>query len=142
MSKQHKIDYSQLEAGYKFPPVTFKVDPATASIYLTAAREASPLYQGTGLVPPMAVAASAMAAWSENVSFPSGAIHVSQDFDFLDTVTTKDALTSHARVSKKEERTRFKVFTINFEVFNQKQKPVLAGNTTFLVPERSNDSKA
>ncbi len=140
MTNEQKVDYRQLQTGYKFPPVTFKVDPTIASMYLKVVGEASPLYQGTRLVHPMAVAASAMAAWSQNVSFPSGAIHTSQEFEFMGTVTAKETLTSHAIVTRKEERSRFIVFIVDFEVLNREEKPVLAGKTTFLIAEGSANS--
>ena len=56
MSKEAKIEYHQLSVGYEFPPASFRLDAATVASYCQAVAEASDLYQGTGLVPPMAVA--------------------------------------------------------------------------------------
>lgn len=134
MAEQRKVEYRQLEAGYQFPPSGCRVDAATVSAYLGAVEETSHLYRDTGLVPPMAVAARVMASLSEHISFPAGAIHVSQELEFINTVSTTDVLTSHARVSRKQDRGKLCLLTIDLNVFNRAKKKVLAGKTSFILP--------
>ena len=135
MPENQKVEYHQLKVGDEFPPASYQVDSPTVDAYLKAVEETSPLYQGTELVPPMAVAASAMAALSESISFPSGAIHVSQELEFIGTVSTRDTLASYARVTRKQDRGQLHLLTIDLNVFNQEQKEVLAGKTSFILPE-------
>ena len=136
MAEEQKIQYSQLEAGYEFSPSSYKLDASVVSTYLKAVEDTSRLYQDTKLVPPMAIAAYAMAALSKSISLPPGAIHVSQEFEFIDTVSVDDSLISYARVSRKQSRGKFHLLAIDLNVFNQNQKAVLAGKTSFILPEQ------
>ena len=135
MAEQRKVEYRQLDAGYQFPPSGCQVDAATASAYLGVVEETSHLYWGTGLVPPMAVAALVMALLSEHISFPAGAIHVSQELEFNNTVSTSDILTSHAGVVRKQDRGKLCLLTIDLNVFNQAEKEVLTGKTSLVLPK-------
>jgi len=140
MSERQKIEYSQLETGYEFPPSSYRLDSSVIAAYLKAVEETSSLYQDTGLVPPMAIAAYAMAALSEDICLPPGTIHVSQEFEFLDTASINDTFTSYARVSKKQSRGKFHLLVVGLNVINQYQKTVLAGKTSFILPEHSEDT--
>ncbi len=135
MLKRQKIEYDQLETGYQFPTSSYKLDNSIVATYLKAVGETSSLYQDTGLVPPMAIAAQAMSALSRNIDLTPGAIHVSQEFEFLDAVTISDTLISYARVSRKQGRGKFHLLTVNLSVFNQRQKAVLTGKTSFILSE-------
>ena len=112
MQQQQKSGYHQIEAGYEFPSSSYKLDHSMVSTYRKAVEETSSLYQDTGLVPPMAVAAYAMAALSEGIRLPPGAIHVSQALEFLDTVSVGDTITCMAKVSGKRDRGRLHLMTI------------------------------
>lgn len=136
MPGQQKIEYSQLEVGYQFPPSSYKPDASIVSTYLKAVEDTSRLYQDTKLVPPTAVAAYAMAALSRSICLPPGAIHVSQELEFIDAVSVNDSLISYARVSRKQSRGKFHLLAIDLNVFNQNQKAVLAGKASFILPEQ------
>jgi len=129
-----KIEYQELKDGQEFPPTTFQVDPITVSDYLKAVEEDNVLYENTGLVPPMAVAALSLKALINAISMPPGTIHVSQEFEFIDTVHTQDTLTSYARVSRVQERGKLHLITVDTSVLNQGNKPVLTGKTGFILP--------
>jgi acyl dehydratase len=131
---QQAMEFHDLNTGHRFPAASFRLDSDTVAAYLESVEETSPLYSGSDLVPPLAVAALAMAALSESLSFPSGAIHVSQEVEFLGEVTTRDDLTSHASVSRKQDRGKLHMLTIDFNVVNQSDKPVLYGKTSFILP--------
>jgi len=135
MAKQPKLEYHQMEVGYEFPPASYKLDASMVSTYLKAVEETSRLYQDTELVPPMAIAAYAMAALSQGISLPPGTIHVNQELEFLDTVSVRDTITCQAKVSRKQNRGRLHLMTIDLDVFNQNQKKVLAGKVGFVLPE-------
>jgi len=140
MSEKQKMEYSQLEAGYEFPPSNYKLDSSIVSTYLRAVGDTSGLYQGTDLVPPMAIAAYAMASLSEGICLPPGTIHVSQEFEFISTASVNDTLTSYARVGRKQSRGKFHLLIVDLNVVNQDQKAVLAGKTSFILPEYNEDT--
>ena len=52
-----------------------------------------------------------------------------------------DTLVSYARVNRKQSRGKFHMLTIDLNVFNQKQKLVLAGKTSFIIPQPDGDEK-
>ncbi|MBI2979561.1 MAG: MaoC family dehydratase N-terminal domain-containing protein [Chloroflexi bacterium] len=135
MPGEPKLEYNQLETGYDFPPSSYQLDSAVVVAYLEAVGETSRLYRDSGLVPPLAVAARAMAALSDGMRLPPGTIHVSQELEFLSAVNVKDTLTSRARVSRKQSRGKFHMLNIDLNVFNQKQQAVLSGKTSFILPE-------
>jgi len=139
MPEKQKIEYSQLEVGYEFPPSSYKLDSSMVTTYLKAVEDASALYQDTVLVPPMAIAAHAMASLSESISLPPGTIHVSQEFEFIDAVSINDTLISYAKVSRKQSRGKFHLLIVDLNVVNQNQKAVLTGKTSFILPEHSED---
>ncbi|MBA7473872.1 hypothetical protein ES707_09217 [subsurface metagenome] len=134
MAEHSKMSYQDLKTGQEFPPATFQVDSTIVADYLKAIEEDNVLYQDTGLVPPMAVAALALKALINAISMPPGTIHVSQEFEFTDTVSTQDALTGHATVSRIQERGKLHLMTVAISVVNQKNRPVLAGKTGFILP--------
>ena len=134
MTEKQKVEFDQLEAGYEFPPSSYKLDASTVSTYLKAVDESSSLYQDTGLVPPMAIVASAMAALAECISMPPGAIHVSQELEFKDTVNISDSLTSNARVNRKQSRGKLHLLVVDLNISNENQKIVLTGQTSFILP--------
>lgn len=135
MPKELKLEYNQLEVGYEFPASSYQLARSMVATYLEAVEETSNLYQDAELVPPMAIAAYAMAALSESICLPPGTIHVSQELEFTGTVSVKDTITSYARVSRKQSRGKFHLLTIDLNVLNQRQKAVLAGKTSFILPE-------
>ena len=134
MSEHEKTGYQDLKAGQEFPPAAFQVDSATVADYLKAVEEDNVIYQNTGLVPPMALAALALKALINTISMPPGTIHVSQEFEFIAAANTQDTLTSQAKVSRVQERGKLHLMTVDISVVNQEQKPVLAGKTSFVLP--------
>jgi hypothetical protein len=133
--KREKIEYHQLNAGYEFSPVTHRLDPARVFTYCNAVDENAGLYQEAKVVPPMAIAAFAMAALSENISLPPGTIHVSQEIEFKGTTAVDETIISYAKVSRKQDRGKLHLMTIELSVLNQDKREVLAGKTSFILPE-------
>lgn len=131
---QQKTDYGELITGYEFAPVGFRPDGEMVTAYLSAIEGDKRIYEEDKLVPPMAIAALAMAAMAAGMSLPPGTIHVSQEFQFLSTVSINEALTSYARVNRKIERGKFHMLTVGINVLNQKQIIVMTGETSFILP--------
>jgi acyl dehydratase len=136
-----RIEYSELATGYEFAPKQFKLDKETVTAYLKAVEADSHIYEEREILPPMAIAAFAMTALSEGIALPWGAIHVSQELQFLDTVNIEETLTSQARISRKLERGKFHMLTISIRVQNEQKIPVLAGETGFILPLEAMERK-
>lgn len=135
MAEPQKIEYSQLEAGYRFSPARYVLDPDTVALYMQAVEEDSPLYRGTGTVPPMAVAANAIAALSRDITLPGGAVHVSEELEFCEVARIDDTITCHSHISKKQVRGKLHILTVDFEMSNQHGKVVATGKTSFILPQ-------
>ena len=139
MPKRQKLTYSQLETGHEFPVSNFQLDRSIVTSYLRATEDDSNLYLDDALVPPMAIAAYAMEALSENIYLPPGTIHVSQELEFLDVVAVDDSLISYATVSRKQSRGKLNLLAIDLNVFNQRQKAVLSAKTSFVLPDNAGE---
>ncbi len=131
---KNELDLEQLGEGYEFAPADYRLNPSTVTSYIEAVGEDDRLFHGTDAVPPMAIAALTLTSLMEAAPFPEGTIHVSQEFDFLDTVSTKDTLTRHARITSRRDRGRLRMMTISLSVHNHNGKPVLKGETSLLLP--------
>lgn len=132
---EEKIEYRQLENGYEFPPSFYKLDAASISNYLKAVEDTSYPYEKNQVVPPMAIAASAMAALSRSISLPPGTIHISQELEFRGEARTDDGLTGYAKVNRKWSRGRFQFLDVELNVCRNDQKAVLYGRTSFILPQ-------
>jgi acyl dehydratase len=135
MPEQEKTSYYQLNPGHEFPPRSYKLDALMVSSYLAATREPNALLQGDELVPPMAVAAFAMAAQMQGVTFPSGTVHVSQDIEFLHLVRVGDTITCYSKISRKHFRGGLYIMATDMTVLNQNQEKVLTGKVGFVLPD-------
>ncbi len=131
---QRRIEYVKLVTGYEFAPTSFKLDTKTVKAYLKAVEDNNPLYEEKSIVPPMAATALAMAAMSAGLALPPGAIHVSQEIEFLNTINIDETLTSYAKVNRKSERGKFHMLTIGINLLNQKKVVVISGETSFILP--------
>lgn len=134
MPEDNKVELEQLEEGYEFAPVDYRLDSSMVIAYIEAVGEDAGFFHNTDTVPPMAIAALALTSLMETVPFPPGTIHVSQEFDFIDTASTKDALTRHARIITKRERGRLRMMTIGLSVYKHDEQPVLKGETSLILP--------
>jgi acyl dehydratase len=133
-TEQPKIEFEKLTAGYEFAPVSLELDSEKVREYLNAVADRSTIYQETNIVPPMAISALAMAAMSSGLVLPPGAIHVSQNLEFLASVRTGEKLISRAKVNRKIERGKFHMLNIGIKILNHRQDTVLTGETAFILP--------
>ncbi len=131
---QPRIEYEKLTAGYEFVPTSFKLDSRMVMAYLKAVEDNNRIYKEDKIAPPMAIAALAMAALSSGLDLPPGAIHVSQELEFINTAHIDEMLTSYARVNRKVERGKFHMLSIGIHVENQKKTTVITGETSFILP--------
>jgi acyl dehydratase len=102
--------------------------------YLDAVNGDKIIYEKDNIVPPMSIAALAMTAMAEGLSMPPGAVHVSQDIRFVNTVSIDEELTSFARVNRIVKRGKIHMLSIGINVVNDENIPVLEGETSFILP--------
>ena len=131
---QQRIEYEKLTTGYEFTPTSFKLDSKVVMAYLKAVEDNNRIYEEAKIVPPMAIAALAMAAMSTRLVLPPGAIHVSQEVAFINTANIDEMLISYAKVNRKVERGKFHMLTIGINVENQEKTTVITGETSFILP--------
>jgi len=134
--EENKGEYIQLETGYEFPPKSFNLDAEAVSVYQKAVEDSSSLYHDTNLVPPLAVATFAMKILAEGLALLPGAIHVSQEFEFIDSVSVSEKLTSYAKVGRTRSRGGLHLMDVDLSVLNPDHKTVLTGKTSFVLPEQ------
>ncbi|MEE8419632.1 MAG: MaoC family dehydratase N-terminal domain-containing protein [Dehalococcoidales bacterium] len=134
MPESEKLDYDQLEVGHEFPPVSYRLDKSMVEMFLEAVEEVNSLYRDMEIVPPMALAARAMAALAECVSPPPGSIHISQELEFQSAVKTGETITCVARILRKQERGKLRIMIVGLDVFNQSQEKIAAAKTSFMLP--------
>ncbi len=131
---QRKIECEKLATGYEFAPTSFRLDSKVVMAYLKAVDDRSRIYEENRIVPPMAIAALSMAAMLAGLALPPGAIHVSQELEFIHVVNVDETLTSYAKVNRRVERGKFHMLTVGIKVENQKRATVITGETSFILP--------
>lgn len=129
-----KLEFEQLQEGQTFPPISYKLEDETVAGFLEATEDSTSLYRDSDLVPPMLLAARAMAAMMECVATPPGSIHVSQELEFLKTVIIGQTINCHAWIKRKQERGRLRVANVGLDVFNEAGEKVLTAGTSFMLP--------
>ncbi len=125
--------FEQLAVGYEFPSVSYELSESAISKYLEAIDE-----QGGGLlpgfVPPMFIAARSLEVLSGLTRLLAGAIHTSQELEFLKLVPVGTTIECHGRVVQKLQRGGLRLLVIGLSTFNQDKEQILAGKTTLVLP--------
>jgi hypothetical protein len=129
------IDYYQLTEGYHFPEADYRLTPELVAAYLDAVEDVTNYADGDR-VPPLAVAALAMASLSKFVDMPDGSIHTQQEVTFYAPVRVGDQIICRSWVSQKRERGRFNLMAVDLSVLDAAGGEVLTGKTSFVLPER------
>ncbi len=127
MPKENRIECSKVDKGFEFPAAACDLDARWVTRYLDAVDEQSREYLEEGLVPPMAAATYAMSSLGNMLNMPPGAIHVSQSFDFLDTLRIGDRIVCHSKVIKKRIMGDMALMAFEITITDRQDKPVLKG---------------
>ncbi len=127
-----------LEKGHQFSATTFVLDEEAVARYLEAVEdEALPRLaqaEGKAWVPPMAVAALALRSLMEEMVLPAGAIHGSQELEFVRAVEAGERITCRAWLSHRSQRGGYWVLAIGMEGADESGQAVLTGRLTVMVP--------
>jgi acyl dehydratase len=128
-----------LEKGHQFSATSFVLDEDAVARYVEAVEdEALPRLaqaEGKAWVPPMAVAALALRSLMEEMVLPAGAIHVSQELEFVRAVEAGERITCRAWLSHRSQRGGWWVLAVEMEGAGESGQPVLAGRSTVVVPQ-------
>jgi len=122
--------YDDLTPGHEFPPVEYVLDESSISAYVEAVGAATRPY-----VPPLAVAARAIASLGELMEMPAGTIHASQDFDFSALVPVGARVVCAAKVLRKLARGPMRMLTLEMVVSDTDGNVVQRGRSTVVLPE-------
>jgi acyl dehydratase len=127
-----------LEKGHRFPEVSFVLDEGTVSRYTAAVEDEAlpPLAEagGKAFVPPMAVAAFALRALMEAIALPAGAVHASQEFQFLRPTLVGEKITASVWLAQRSQRSDWLVVAVGVEAKGEGEDPVLRGRVNALIP--------
>jgi len=123
------ISYEDLTPGYEFPPASYKLTSSFVSQYIKAVDSS-----GDEFVPPLAIAACAMSAMAESVSFPPGTIHASQELEFFKLVPVGTVINCQAKVVRKLARTMMRMLVLELNVLDENKERVQSGKATIILP--------
>ena len=86
-------------------------------------------------VPPLAIAARAIASLGDLMEMPAGTIHASQEFDFSTLVPIGARVTCVAKVLRKLARGPMRMLTLEMVVSDESGGVVQRGRSTVVLPE-------
>ena len=124
------VGYDELSAGHEFPAIEFVLDAGSIAAYGEAVGAAP-----RGHVPPLAVAARAIASLGGLVALPAGTIHAAQEFEFHRVVQAGSHVSCVARVVRKLARGPVRMLTLETVVTDAAGGLVQKGRSTIVLPE-------
>jgi acyl dehydratase len=127
------ISVEELAVGYEFPATNYELSQPLIARYLEAVGGQQYLL-ASGVVPPLAIAAYAMAALSQSFSVPKGAIHAAQELEFLKSVPIGTTISCSGKVVQKVQRGPLYLLVLEINALNQDKEKVLSGKATIAVP--------
>jgi acyl dehydratase len=134
MPDNNSVDYANIEPGYVISSASYTFSAKDVEAYLAATGDDGTLTRDADTIPAMAVAALSMGAISEDIAFPDGAVHVSQQMEFRGAVKVGESVVCTSTVLTRRKRGSFNMLTLGIEVKNEKEAVVYYGKTTVLLP--------
>ncbi len=123
-------EYDELTPGHEFPPVHYALEQPEVDQYIQAVGA-----ERRGHVPPLAVAARAIASLGELIALPPGTIHVSQEFEYAQLVAAGSHVTCIAKVHRKLTRGSMRMLTLELSIVDEAGAEVQKGRSTIVLPE-------
>lgn len=125
-----RVTYDDLTPGHEFPPVHYSLGPEVVEPYVEAVGASQRAH-----VPPLAVAARAIASLGDLMSLPAGTIHAAQDFEFYRLVPVGARVSCVASVVRKLSRGGVRMLTLEINVSDESGTAVQKGRSTIVLPE-------
>lgn len=126
---------AELPAGHEFTPVERRLQPQDVHRYVQAVQESNDMFQEGDLVPPAALGAYALGIILQEVDLPAGTVHAAQDMSFSGPVDKRETIVFRARVAQNSVRGGWRFLAIDFTGADSRDKQVIEGRSTVLVPE-------
>ena len=126
---------AELPAGHEFAPVERRLQPRDVQRYVQAVQESNDMFQQEDLVPPTALGAYALGIILQEVDLPPGTVHAAQDMTFSGPVANQETIVFRARVAQNSVRGGWRFLAIDFTGADSRDKQVIEGRSTVLVPE-------
>ena len=130
------MDLGTLERGQQLVNEILPISQEAADAYQAAVAGGNAWHRDEGVVPPMAVAALAMAATMRAVGLPAGAVHVGQELAFLGTVAPGAPLECSAHVGRNSVRQGTRLLSLRFQVTSE-GRSIVEGEALIAVAEES-----
>jgi len=128
------IDPSLLRPGHQFPTARIRLDREAVTAYRQAVEDGSPVYRGSDLAPPMAVAAFALRELLKSLELRPGAVHAGQELEFQRPCRIGEALNFQGTLVQNATRGGWRFLVVDLRVTGDGGAPVLAGRSTVLAP--------
>jgi len=139
MSPDPRPGLADLPRGHNFSPVSFRLSAADTARYLEAVEDANRAYfddrESLAWAPPLAAAAFALKAVTDQAHLPSGSLHAAQEVEFRCPIPVDADLTCRAVVAQRSEMRGMAVCVVEFEVSVAGQEgAALVGRATVIAP--------
>ena len=128
---------AELPAGHEFAPVERRLQPLDVQLYVQAVQESNAMFQEGDMIPPTALGAYALGIILQEVDLPAGTVHAAQDMSFSGPVASQETIVFRARVAQNSVRGGWRFLAIDFSGSDSRDKQVIEGRSTVLVPEEN-----
>ncbi len=123
-------NYDELAPGHEFPPVEYSLDEGIVASYVAAVGA-----HRRDHVPPLAVAARAIASLGGLIALQPGTIHAAQDFEFSRLVPVGARVCCKAKVLRKLSRGPMRMLVLEMAITDESGELVQNGRSTIVLPE-------
>lgn len=129
------VSLTDLQAGHIFAPTRFTITKEMARAYRSAVSDArDDLYDSSGAVPPLAVAALALGALLREVTLPPGSLHAGESLEFHAAVPEGSLLVCRARLAQRSVRAGWVVSVLETDLLLGEATAVSARATVLSPP--------
>ena len=118
----------QLQLGW------WTVNEDWLNAYLTSTADEIEIYQKFGIIPPLALAARALAGLLDKLDLPPGAVHGGQEFQGHRSAHLGEQVCIVADVARPSQRGHFRFIVAGITVRGRQGDLVLQGKTTVILP--------
>lgn len=120
---------------------SWQITADSAREYLDAVGDDLPVYDDTGIAPPLMLTARVLGLLLDRLSLPDGAIHSLQDVETVSPPKIGVTAATTARVDPPRERGGLRFLTVNYSITDADSGAELQrGRTTVLLPPSPADS--
>jgi len=134
--------YSNLKTGTEISKEFFVIDKDQVNDYLKALDDSSEdklLNLYTQFIPPMCIAALSLRGVIIKLKIPGGTIHTAQEIEFKNSAIVGEGLYCKANLILNSIRVDWRFLTIQMNVTDQNEKPIMLGKSSIMLPHYYND---